>query len=263
MKNFLVLIFLIIMFSSCKTVNTNLKYKDPDLKILFLHHSTGEIVWDGEITENMCMVPRLLKVYNEQQGIKISIEERNFPQGNPYPWNNYPYDYYNIWVKNAGDKPYMKEPTLEILTKDYDVIIFKHCFPVSNILEDDQLPNINSEKKTLSNYKLQYMAIKEKLLEFPQTKFIIWTGAALVESQTNEAEAKRAEEFAIWVKNEWNSPEDNIEIFDFMEIETEGGLFLKPEYAYSADNSHPNMELSVKAAKIFVNRIISVIEKDN
>ena len=53
---------------------------------------------------------------------------------------------------------------------------------------------------------------------------------------------------------------DNIFIFDFREIETEGGLFLKPEYAVSIHDSHPNETLSVKAAELFVNRMIDVIE---
>ena len=33
----------------------------------------------------------------------------SFPKPNPYGWNNYPYDYYNIWVKNAGEELYMEE----------------------------------------------------------------------------------------------------------------------------------------------------------
>ena len=51
---------------------------------------------------------------------KYFIEEKIFPKAEPYGWNNYPYDYYNIWVKNAGEQPFMEEPTLEILTKEYD-----------------------------------------------------------------------------------------------------------------------------------------------
>jgi len=263
MKNLLVTTYLIIMFSSCNTLVSDLKYKDPDLKILFLHHSTGKNIWYGNIKENMCMVPRLLKEYNDQQGTKISIEERNFPQGNPYPWNNYPYDYYNIWVKNSGDKPHMKEPTLEILTREYDIIVFKHCFPVSNILEDDEKPDINSSKKTIANYTLQYNALKSKLREFPETKFLVWTGAALVESATSPDEAQRARDFNKWVINEWDEPGDNIFIFDFREIETDGGLYLKPEYTTGKSDSHPNEKLSTKAAKIFIDRIITVIEKNS
>lgn len=256
------------LFHSCKDVKTEITYNDPDLKIIFLHHSTGNNVWYGDVNqyarirlkEEMAMVPRLIKEYNEKTGRRISIQERAFPSGDPYPWKNYPYDYYNIWVKNAGSESYMGEPTLEMLTKEYDIIVFKFCFPYSNILPDDGNPDIDSEIKTIANYKLQYNALKEKILEFPETEFIVWTGAALVESATTEENAKRAQEITQWVKNNWDAQDDNITVFDFRHIETDGGLFLKPEYTYSEDDSHPNMVLSEKAAKAFVDSIIGVIE---
>jgi len=270
MKSNLILLLVLSVFAlSCKEVQTNLKYENPETKIIFLHHSTGKNVWYGDVeqnkrfnfTESMCLVPRLLKEYNDLNEKKISIEERSFPLGKQYAWKNYPYDYYNIWVKNAGDKPYMEEPTLEMLTKEYNIIIFKHCFPVSNILEDDGTPDVNSEKKTLANYKLQYDTLKSKLHEFPNTQFIVWTGAALVEAKTNPGNAQRAVEFSNWVKEQWDEPGDNIEIFDFREIETEGGLYLKPEYAMDAKGDpHPNMLISEKAAKLFVEKIIEIVE---
>jgi hypothetical protein len=272
MKNlyFVLITGLFFMISSCNKPVTSLTYENPDKRILFLHHSTGMNVWYGDIDrkkkfylrKSLCLVPRLMKEYNEKTGKKLSLEERNFPSGKPYPWKNYPYDYYNIWVKNAGDKPYMDEPTLETLTKDYDIIIFKHCFPVSKILEDDQNPDINSEAKTVANYKLQYLALKEKLKEFPGTRFIVWTGAALVEPETNEAEATRVREFYNWVRETWDNPGDNIELFDFREIETEGGLYLKKEYAVDPEvDSHPNKKISIKAARSLVDKIIEVAEK--
>jgi len=76
-------------------------------------------------------------------GTNYTITEQFFPRKELYGWNNYPYDYYNIWVKNAGDQPYLNEPTLEILTRQYELIIFKHCYPVSNINEDLNHPVIN------------------------------------------------------------------------------------------------------------------------
>jgi hypothetical protein len=254
--------------SSCIGPQMDLSYENPDYKVIFLHHSTGNNVWYGDInpgkkihfTKSICMVPRLVKEYNEAQGCKISLEERNFPSGNPYPWENYPYDYYNIWVKNAGNEPFTEEPTLEILTKEYNLIMFKHCFPMSNILEDDGNPDINSDKKTLANYKLQYNALKNKLHEFPQNKFIVWTGPALVESFTTADEAKRAREFATWVINEWDEPDDNIFIFDFRQIETEGGLYLKSEYATNTNDPHPNILLSEISASSLVKRLLEVID---
>ncbi len=264
----LIVVLLILIVTSCTKMDTQLVYDNPDMKIIFLHHSTGKNVWYGDIEQQsiinlrskMAMVPRLLKEYNDRNNLKIGIEERAFPSGETYPWKNYPYDYYNIWVDHAGEEPYMGEPTLEILTREYDIIIFKYCYPYSNILADDGNPDINSEKKTVPNYKLQYNALREKLHAFPDTKFIVWTGAAQVESKTNEESAIRSIELTKWVKDEWNTPGDNIEIFDFREIATEGGLYIKPEYAIGNTDSHPNIHISTIAAESFVEKIIEVVE---
>jgi hypothetical protein len=240
--------------------DSRLSYKNPDARIIFLHHSTGKNVWNGEM-KGMAEVPKLLRQYNKDNNKKYAIEERSFPSS-PYPWENYPFDYYNIWVKNSGTEPFMSQPTLEMLTSKYDLIIFKHCFPFSSILAEDSLPDINSNRKTIANYKLQYEAIKNKLLEFPETKFIIWTGAALTEGLTTPEEAERARIFTSWMINEWDEEDDNIYIFDFRDIETEGGLYLKSEFAIGEMDSHPNKILGSKAAKLFFKRIIDVIENN-
>ncbi len=117
------------------------------MKIAFLHHSTGQVVWLGTTSKVMSKVFGKSAVgswitdYNKKNGTRYEIEEIYFPTTSEgYPWANYPYDYYNIWVKNAGDAPYQGEPTLEMLTKQYDVIVWKHCFPVGNILPDTGRP---------------------------------------------------------------------------------------------------------------------------
>jgi len=165
-------------------------------------------------------------------------------------------------VKNAGSKAYLKEPTLEMLTEDYNVIVFKHCFPVSNIVPDAIAPDIDSDIKSLQNYKLQYQAIKEKLHEFTDTKFIVFTGAVQVKALLTEEEANRAREFYIWVTQEWDQPDDNIFIWDLYELQTEGGLYFKDEYAVSSDDSHPNKTFAGRAANLLFNRLIDVIENN-
>ncbi|MCA9254962.1 MAG: hypothetical protein KDA33_04965, partial [Phycisphaerales bacterium] len=185
------------------------------------------------------------------------IVERAFPAESPYGWNNYPYDYWNIWVRHAGDTPYQGEPTLEMLTKDYDVIVFKHCFPVSTVEPDTGAPSVSSDEKRVENYRLQYDALRTKLRSFPKTKFIVWTGAALVESESDEAAAKRANAFFDWVRREWDQTGDNIFVWDFRTLETGGGHFLKKEYA--SGDSHPNEAFSRKVAPMFCSRIVDVI----
>ena len=234
--------------------------------VIFLHHSTGQNVWNGDkglgysSILKKSLVPKLVKQYNADHKTNISISERAFPSGSPYPWENYPYDYYNIWVKNGDKEFYEEEPTLKTLTKEYNVIVFKHCFPGSNIVGDDLIEDQLSIK-TLGNYKYLYNQLKDKLHEYPDTKFIVWTNAALVASATNEEEATRTKEWVRWVKEEWDTPNDNIYVFDFYSLETEGGLYIKPQYATGTDDSHPNQEFSVKAANKFVEFLTDVINK--
>ncbi|MCK4537481.1 MAG: hypothetical protein KAV42_01660 [Candidatus Krumholzibacteria bacterium] len=224
-----------------------------EMKIAFLHHSTGKNIWDGG-------VKKCLKKYNRENKTKYDIKEIAFPKEKPYGWNNYPYDYWKIWVENAGPEAYMDEPTLEILTKEYQVIVFKHCFPVSDISPDTGSPDVASSEKRLENYKLQYAALKEKMRQFPGTKFLVWTGAALVEPRSDEERGARAREFARWVVDEWNEPGDNIFVWDFFMLETGGGLYMKEEYAQSPTNSHPNKEFSRQAAEEFCGRLVQIIE---
>jgi hypothetical protein len=222
-------------------------------QILFLHHSTGANVWQGG-------VPEAIAAHNREKGTQYTIVEQFFPKDAPYGWANYPYDYWNIWVHHAGPAPYLEEPTLEILAKKYDLIVFKHCFPVAAIEADDGAPEIASKKKTLGNYKLQYEALKRKLRDFKQTRFLVWTGAALAQTATNEAEAGRAAEFFGWVRNTWDEKGDNIFLWDFAQLETEGGLYLKKEFEAQPGDSHPGPAFCKRVAPLLARRIVNVLE---
>jgi hypothetical protein len=250
-----------------KTKNSLHQYK-----IIFLHHSTGEVIINGgnkpirfigRFSKQQSSVSKWVEKYNKTNKTNFYFDEQFFPKRESYGWHNYPYDYYNIWVKHAGVQPYMNEPTLEILTKQYNLIIFKHCFPVCDLKEDKNRPDINSSEKTLENYKFQYLALKQKLHEFPNTKFLIWTGAAQVESNTTKEQALKSKEFFAWVKKEWDTPNDNIYIWDFYDLETEGGLYLKPEFARNPNDSHPSQSFAKRILPQFCYRIIEVIQHNN
>lgn len=233
--------------------NKNAKPMSSSAKIIYLHHSTGGVIWDGGVDITLAN-------YNANHGTNYSITQMEFPKSRLYGWNNYPYDYWNIWVNHAGASAYKKEPTLEILIKTYDVIVWKHCFPVSSVVANTGFPDITSSAKSEENYKLQYNALKAKMHEFPNNRFIVWTGPALVESATNAEEAKRARDFANWVKTTWNEPGDNIYVWDFRDLETGGGIYLLPENAASTSDSHPNPTFAATAAPLIGQRIIDVIE---
>jgi len=65
-------------------------------------------------------------------------------------------------------------------------------------------------------------------------------------------------EFTDWVKNDWNEKGDNIYLWDFYMLETEGGLYLKDEYAVDSKNSHPNISFAEKIIPLFGQRIVDV-----
>lgn len=223
------------------------------VRIVFLHHSTGEVLWNAG-------VPEWFESYNAAHGTAYAIAERAFPQEKPYGWNNYPYDYWNIWVKHAGPRKYQDEPTLEMLTRRYDVIVFKHCFPGSDVGPDEGPADVASDEKSLQNYKLQYDALKRKMRRFPKTKFVVWTGPAQTRSQTDEGNARRAQSFNDWVRGTWDEKGDNIFVWDFRRLETEGGLYAKPEHVVKADDPHPAEAFAARTAPYFAQRVVDVIE---
>jgi hypothetical protein len=226
--------------------------------IIFLHHSTGKCIYQGggrSFLRYRHGVREWFRKYNRSMGCNYRFDTMVFPH-QPYPWSNYPYDYWLIWVDNQG---YQGQQSLEELAEKYDVIIWKHCFPVC-MMQQDEESDVRSPIKTLDNYKLQYDALKQKMRQFPQTRFIVWTGAAMLETNISAEEGRRAKEFFSWVRDEWDEKNDNIFIWDFFQIEAGKGCFLKPEYAQGIKDPHPNKYLSRMAAPLFCRRIVDVIE---
>jgi hypothetical protein len=265
-----IIIIIIVSMTSC---NNKGGHPRSDGSVVLLHHSTGYNIWYGDKTTIKSRVLRKLgggsamkawfREYNRNNGSAYLIKELYFPaHGQSRTFGNFPFDYYDLWVKNAGDQPVGEDPTLEILSRDYDMVVWKHCFPVGNILEDTGNPDINSPEKRVENYKLQYQALKKKMLEFPDTRFLVWTGAALLEENTTAEEAQRAREFFRWVKESWDEPGDNIYIWDFYQLETEGGLYMKKEHADGPGDSHPNSRFSGAVHKMLCSRIVDVFEHD-
>ena len=256
--------------------STAMTVKGP-VRIAYLHHSTGGNIWDGGVRES-------ITAWNAAHGADYRISELTYPAtdgghsrlvryvgprfgyrlahllGPYYPWANYPYDYWNLWVARRGGARDRGEQSLDDLVASHDVIVFKHCYPVSGIVADEGTPSVSSPEKTLANYRLQYEALKARLHELPSKKFIVWTGPALTEASTTVEEARRAKEFSDWVKGTWDEKGDNIFVWDFYSLETQGGLYLRPEYADGSADSHPNATFSRTVAPYIARRIIDVIE---
>jgi hypothetical protein len=225
------------------------------VRIAYLRHSTGGNVWAGG-------VPGFIAGWSKPPATAYAITSITYPAApaGGYPWENYPYDYWNLWVNFTGANRDAGELNLDDLVAAYDVIVWKHCFPVSGIEADGAIASVSSPAKTVANYQLQYAALKARMRQFPGKRFVVWTGAALTEGSTTLAAATRARQFFSWVKTSWDEKGDNIYVWDFQQLETDGGLYLRPDYAASPTDSHPNAALSSLAAPLLGKRIVDVIE---
>jgi hypothetical protein len=235
--------------------------------VIFLHHSTGEGVYsEGGVAA-------WIDNYNITHGTNYNVTSRAYPLL-PYPWENYPYDYWNLWINGACADTNSSNACLYELCSDYDVIIFKHCYPGAAIEADNQNPDISSSIRTLANYKLQYRALRDLMDTFSNNKFIIWTLAPLHRLATSVEPAARAREFVNWVKNDWltedSKEHQNIYIFDFFGYVSESdsnpinGKVNCLKYDYEIDhasgNCHPNLLANQYVGPLFAQFIINTIE---
>ncbi len=235
--------------------------------IIFLHHSTGGNLY------SQGGVASWLANYNAGHGTAYQITERSYPNS-PYPWKNYPYDYWHLWVDQACDSATAGIECLNSLALNHNVIIFKHCFPGAGIQADTGNPDITSENKTLENYKLQYRALRNLMDGYPQNVFIVWTLAPLHRLATDVQQAQRAKQFVDWVKNDWLNEDAqahaNIHIFDFWGYAAEdnptpaNGQVNTLRYAYENDHSdsdsHPNQLANETIGPLFAQFIVDTIE---
>lgn len=225
------------------------------VRVAYLHHSTGGVVWGGGVAGQ-------IQSWNSGHGTDYRITEVTYPAtSGGYPWSNYAYDYWNLWVSHTGASRDRGELNLDDLAAAYDVIVWKHCYPGSNIDPDDVPTDVTSSQQTLRNYREQYARLKDRMRAFPGLRFVVWTQPALLAIHTNAGEAGRAREFARWVKEDWDVPGDNIYVWDFRALEADAdGLYLPTANAASPTDSHPNATLGASAAPGIARRIIDVIE---
>lgn len=259
MKNNLMPLICIFLFLSTTTMSQ---------KVIFLHHSTGWGVYnEGHVAE-------WIDNYNTEHVTSYVLDQRSYPN-TPYPWDNYPYDYWNLWINNTCDNSNPGIACMDNLCANYDVIIFKHCYPGAGIVDDPANPSINSPVRSLATYKLQYRALRDLMDSYPDNKFIVWTLAPLHRLVTNATIAARARTFVNWVKNDWLTEDGkqhpNIYIFDLYGYLAESDPSpaqgavncLKYEYEYlheNTDDSHPNTLANETVGPLFAQFIVNTIE---
>jgi hypothetical protein len=243
--------FLFIVFSA---VLPSFVHAATDDKVLFLHHSTGGNVWYGG------NVASWFSSYNSAHSTSYDVAERAYPN-TPYPWANYPYDYWNLWINGACNSSDSNIECMNTMAAAYDIIIFKHCFPGASVVAANGNPDVTSSTQTLANYQLQYRALRTMMDSYPNTKFIVWTLVPLHRLATNASDAARAKQFVDWVKDTWlteSGSHPNIFVFDFWGQVAGGDNFLRYEYegSHTDGDSHPNATANAAVGPVFAQFIV-------
>lgn len=255
---------IVVLMAAC---NIAKQPENADVKIGFLHQETAESIWycNTEKKINKNSLPALVKKLNKSQEKSCSIENIFYPNNTDSldVRKNTLFDYYDLWVQKSESN----NISLESLTNKYDIIsiVFatefskvQHVEFIDSLEIFDSTAYVDSPKRTLLNYKVQFEALKTELNKFPDTKFIVWTAPPLAVFNTNYGEAKFAHEISEWMIHVWDEPSDNIFIFDYRTLGTGDEVYLNPEYSIEKRSSVPNDAFAQIVANEFVNFIKSI-----
>ncbi len=165
-----------------------------------------------------------------------------------------------------------QEPGFADLVAQYDVVMMKHCFPASDVLEDIGRPEPASPRQSLENYKAIYRLLRNKFDENPERLFILWTlppRHRLFEPSegSRDANAARATAFSHWLEGDFlqeGGVHPNINIWDFRRIVMDPATnYLKYEYelAHNSPDSHPNKLANNEAGPGLARFIVGAMAK--
>lgn len=217
-------------------------------RIVFLHHSVGEgMLNEGGLRDKLLDMGILVKsaTYGDQIGEDTDM---------------------NHWVNKFGSR---MQDIFDFSThgdhyrsdgKTNEVVMFKSCFPNSEIEADGDLPgDPSAPQRTLANYKATWTALESELAKYPDKLFIYLTAPPVVPEVSSPDEARRARDFNTWLMTEYlpayrqNTGLDNLYIFDLFGVLTDNQGFLKPEYRVPLPaDCHPNIKGSQAAATAFM-----------
>jgi hypothetical protein len=241
-------------------------HSSAPVNILFMHHSVG---W-GIIDQGG--VRGLLAEYNRRNGTNYRLWDHGYngeglrdPEGVPQNRNfNIPDDntnpegYAGIFAQPHNNPP--DNAFSHFL--EYDVIIFKSCFPACNIE--------NAEK--LARWQEYYREIMAVMRRYPDKLFIPSTPPPLTPSWTNRTEALNSRAFVSWLTSQdFLQGATNVVPFDLFSVLAENNSNA-PDYSMlrkdfrpglfgMKKDSHPNKRANLAVAPQLIETITKAIEQ--
>ena len=199
------------------------------VSIIFMHHSTGQgIIQQGSVREGLADLGYQFwdHGYNDEGLTDPSATALGINWDVPGD-NTDPDGWYEIFQQPFTDPP---ANTFSHMLQ-HDVIIFKSCFPTSDITDDDMF----------AAYQRYYLGIRDVIDQYPDKLFVAWTTPPLVPNSTTPENAARARRWAEYLTSgEYLDGHPNITVFDIFNVLADEDGFLRAEYRGDEWDSHPN-----------------------
>ncbi|MBN1955343.1 MAG: hypothetical protein JW900_09870 [Anaerolineae bacterium] len=218
------------------------------IRIVFLHHSCGEnLINEGSVREGLTALGYEFYDHGYNgDGLRLADGSYSGVSFDVPGDNTDPGGLAETFAQPLHDPP---DNAFSHLMQ-YDVIAFKSCFPVSNIADDYQL----------AEYQSYYLAIRERMDQYPDKVFIVVTQPPQVPGSSDDAEARRARALADWLQSdEYLGGHPNVFTFDFFGYLAGEDNFLRPEYRYDNYDAHPNERANRDIGPLFVDWIDRVV----
>jgi hypothetical protein len=222
--------------------------------VIFLHHSTGgNLIEQGGVREMFSAAGYDFwdHGYNDQGLTRPDGTPAGYSYNIPDD-NTDPDGLAHIFSQRIYSQPWNGFSGL----MQHEVIIFKSCFPVSDITTDAQL----------ERYKVYYLQIRDVMDQRSDRIFVVMTPPPLNPAETDAEAAARAQAFAGWLRSdEFLTGHPNVFTFNFFDLLAEGDVnspdnnMLQAEYREGED-SHPNRLANQTIGPLFADFVIEAVQ---
>jgi hypothetical protein len=207
------------------------------LSMVWLHHSTGDRLLRGGLLEAIRADGLAFHDINYDEapvdgyvvGDHTDIDD--WPKAFNTPKN---FDAIKRW-ELVGDK------------RQHDVVMFKSCYPNSNIKTDAQL----------EEYKQHFSSLLPTFKANPDIMFVAMSTPPLVKRNTTPEAAARARQWSRWLTKEYAAGVKNVKVFDLFESlaiaeDKPDGNTLAPQFASGRGDSHPSPDGARAVTRMFI-----------
>lgn len=215
--------------------------QEAPVRIIFMHHSTGlGLITQGGVRPAFSQLGYEFwdHGYNEEGLVDASGNWLGINWEVPDD-NTDPDGWYAIFDQPVTDPP---ANTFSHML-EYDVIIFKSCFPSSDIYDEDMF----------QAYQQYFLSMRDVMDQHPDKLFIPFTPPPLVPNETSPENAARARRWSEYLTSpEYLEGHPNIAVFDFFSTLADEDGFLRAEYRSDEWDSHPNQLANSTVGPVFV-----------